>query len=307
MINRSSLPTLVKREIIKGFTGTYDAYPTNFLKFFDNENSSGQSERYKEIVGFGRHKEKMESAQAELDNVTEGPATLIYNKSYALAYQISYEMISDNEYPQILRDVMDMGRSAAETRESVVIDRLNTAFSSATANLLADGKALCATDHPIYKPALDGSVSNSNRPVVASSLSEASLTIDLNNIAKFKSPAGLTINTKAEMLIVPVELDIRAQKLLFTDLSVGNANNDINPMARNRGRLPGGYLVSQFLTDTDAYFIRTNHRGLVYQEREGRRIMEDMLNRQVAQEFVSYMRFGVGAYDHRSIYGNPGF
>ncbi len=306
LIARSSLPILVKRQIIKAFIDEFDSFESMIGKFFDQETSNGSFERYQEMVGFSRHKEKAEGAQAELDSLEEGPETLIRNKSYALGYQITHEMIEDNEYPQVLRNMKQMGQSAAETREAVVFDRLNTAFSTTAADFIADGKALCAIDHPIYKAALDGSTTNKNRPTNGSSLSEASLTVDMDNIANFKSPAGLKISTKSKVILVPQELDVRTQKLLFSDLEVDSNNNAINPFARNRGRLPGGYVVSQYLTNPDAYFMRLNVDGLVYQEREARRIMEDLKQRQMSQEVISYMRFGVGAYDHRAVYGNPG-
>lgn len=111
---------------------------------------------------------------------------------------------------------------------------------------------------------------------------------------------------KGDMLIVPQSKDVQAQKLMKQELQVGTANNDINPFGRAQGRLPKGYVVSQFITNDNYYFIRTNVKGLVFQSREKARIMEDLLQRSMQKEVVSYMRFGVGCYDFRSIYGNPG-
>lgn len=303
---RSTLPALLVEGIKKNFGVGMNRFPSLIPQVFDMETSDKQVEIYQEIGGFTRHSEKPEGQNAQLDTMAQGPETTIVNRAYSLAYQISHEAISDNLYRDILRKATSLGSSAMETKEAITFDRLNTAFSVAAADLIADGKPLCAIDHPLLKAPIDGPATNSNRPTVGSSLSEASLITDMDNIASFKDPAGLKIMVKAESLVVPQELDVRAQKLLQTDLQVGSDFNDINVFARGRGRLPGGHITSQFLVDSDAYFIRTSSPGLVYQDREATRLMDDNEIRSMVNEVVSYMRFGVGAYDHRSIYGNPG-
>ena len=303
---RSTLPALLVEGIKKNFGVGIAGFPSAVDTVFDMETSNKQIEIYQELGGFGRHKEKDEGSLSQLDVMAQGPETSIRNIAYALSYQITHEAIQDNLYKDILRKATSLGKSAAETKEAITFDRLNTAFSGAAADLIADGKALCATDHPLLKAPSEGAATNSNRPTTGSSLSEASLVTDMNNIAAFKDPAGLKIFVQGMQLVVPQALDVDAQKLLQTDLTVGSANNDINPFGRNRGRIPKGHITVQFLTDNDSYFIRTSMPGLVHQSREAIRIMEDLLQRQMVNEVVSYMRFGVGAYDHRSIYGNPG-
>ena len=86
-------------------------------------------------------------------------------------------------------------------------------------------------------------------------------------------------------------------------------STDYNYIQHHTGiaiEIPKGYVGSQFITNDNYYFIRSSVRGLVVQEREKARIMEDLLQRSMQREVVSYMRFGVGCYDFRSIYGNPG-
>jgi hypothetical protein len=45
--------------------------------------------------------------------------------------------------------------------------------------------------------------------------------------------------------------------LLETSLRVGTADNDINAIMNN-GSIPGGYTVNNFLTDPDAWFLKTD-------------------------------------------------
>jgi len=301
---REVTPSLLLEGIKENFGVSYDQYDKQYLKFFDQETSTKDVEKYQEIGGFGLHQKKNEAQDTSLDQYNEGHATYIENIAYALGYQISHEAVADNLYPKILSKALDLGVSAAQTVETIVTDRLNTAFSEEKEDLLANGQPMCSVNQPL------SGTSNQiiqNRPNIGASLSEASLIIDMNNIAKFKDPKGKKIFVRAEMLIVPQGKDVVAQKLLDTNLQVGSNNNDINPFGRSRGRLPKGYVISQFLTNDNAYFIRTNVRGLVFQKREmPAKIMDDLVIRSMVKEVISYMRFGVGCYDFRSIYGNPG-
>ena len=299
---RSTLFNLLVEGIKEHFGTGYEQYDKTYLKFFDYVKSNGETEQYQETGGFGLHSVKAEASTAALDTVNQGPKTYIENIAYAKRYLISHELMADNKYQKAVNDALDLGRSAANTIEVACINRLNTAFSTAAADILADGSAMCATGH-----ALSGSGgTSSNAAGTPSALSETSLTTAMTTIAGLVDPRGNKLQARAEMLIVPQESDIAAQKLLHSTLMVGGNNNDLNPYGRSWGRLPKGYVTVQDLTDTNAFFIRTNIRGLVFQEREKARIMEDFQNASMTKELVSYLRFGVGCFDFRSIYGNAG-
>ena len=44
---------------------------------------------------------------------------------------------------------------------------------------------------------------------------------------------------------------------MASNLRVGTADNDVNAL-RNMGMLPNGYTINHYLTDTDAFFIKTD-------------------------------------------------
>ena len=302
VVTRSNLPNLLV-EGIKDFYGTgYANMPPVWKKFTDVKTSNKDREVYQEFAGVGLHVIKPEGTVSAEDSIGQGPETSIKNIAYALRLRITHEAIQDNLYKRILDEAKSMGESAAQTKETVVTDRLNTGFSTAAADLLADGEALFSTAHPLFA----GSGTNANTPTVGASLSEASLTTAINNIAGFRDPRNKKIFVKGETLIVPQKLDVTAQKLLETELTVGSDNNDINPFGRNRGRLPGGFITSQFLTSETAWFIRTNIPGYIYQTREEPRMMEDVTISSMVNEMVSFQRFGVDVSDFRSLYGDPG-
>ena len=77
------------------------------------------------------------------------------------------------------------------------------------------------------------------------------------DIAAFIDERGLKIAMQGRKLIIPVNTQFVADRVLNSTLRVGTADNDINAM-RNMGMLPEGYVVNHYLTDTDAFFIKTD-------------------------------------------------
>jgi phage major head subunit gpT-like protein len=125
---------------------------------------------------------------------------------------------------------------------------LNNAFSTAG----GDGKSLIATDHP-----MSGGGTLANRATTMADLNETSLEDALISISTFTDDRGLTIALRGMKLIVPPQLQFVADRLLNTPGRVSTSDNDINAI-RNMGMLPDGYVVNHYLTDTDAFFIKTD-------------------------------------------------
>ena len=126
---------------------------------------------------------------------------------------------------------------------------LNNAFDSTFAG--GDGKELCATDHPT----LAGTFSNELS--TASDLNETSLEQALIDIAAFTDERGLKIAAKGTKMIIPSALQFTAERLMKSQGRTGTADNDINAVG-SMGMIPQGYVVNHYLTDTDAFFIKTD-------------------------------------------------
>jgi phage major head subunit gpT-like protein len=101
-------------------------------------------------------------------------------------------------------------RSGTETVEITAANIFNNGFSSSYTGF--DGKALFATDHPTL-----GGSTQANTPTIQADLSVSSLTAGLTAIEKYVDERGLSLPTKAVLLMVPVDSWNIAEELLGSE------------------------------------------------------------------------------------------
>ena len=168
-----------------------------------------------------------------------------------MGFSITEEAVEDNLYDRLgARYTKALARSMAHTKQVKAANVLNNAFSSSFTG--GDGVSLINTSHPL---ANGGSLAN--RATTMSDLNETSLENALISISTFVDDRDMILALRGLKLIVPPQLQFVADRLLETPVRVGTADNDINAV-RNMGLLPEGYSVNHFLTDTDAWFIKTD-------------------------------------------------
>ena len=137
-------------------------------------------------------------------------------------------------------------------------------------------------------------------------LNETSLEQALIDIAAFEDERGLKINAQARKLIIPPALQFVADRLLESQGRVGTADNDINAV-RNMGMVPEGYTVNHYLTDTDAFFLKTDvPNGLKHFVRTpvATNMEGDFETGNV--RYKARERYSFGFSDWRGIFGSPG-
>ena len=107
-------------------------------------------------------------------------------------------------------------------------------------------------------------------------------------------------------MIIPSELQFTAERLMKTANRVGTADNDINAIA-SKGMIPQGYVVNNYLTDTDAFFIKTDiPNGL---KMFNRAALKTAMEGDFDTGNVRYKareRYSFGFSDPRGIFGSPG-
>ena len=186
-----------------------------------------------------------------------------------------------------------------QTKQVKAANVLNNAFSSSYVG--GDGKELCATDHPTV-----ANVDLANELSTAADLNETSLEQSLIDIAGFKDERNLKVNAQARKLIIPPALQFVADRLMETPGRVGTSDNDINAI-RNMGMIAEGYVVNHYLTDTDAFFIKTDvPNGLKHFVRTA---VSTSMEGDFETGNVRYKareRYSFGWSDWRGIFGSPG-
>ena len=182
------------------------------------------------------------------------------------------------------------------TKEIKAANVLNNATSTAG----GDGVSLLNTSHPTQNG------TQSNTLATAADLSETSLESLLIQIADMKDDRGLRIAAQGQMLIIPTAYTFVAERLLESQLRTGTADNDINAI-RNGGYLPQGYHIMRRLTDSDAFFIKTDvPDGLkMFQRSPMKRGMEGDFETGNVRYKVRE-RYSFGFTDWRGLFGTEG-
>jgi len=248
---------------LRGVEGKYEQIPSQYDKIFTKHDSKMALERTAEMRFLGLAQLKTEGGQTAFDN--GAGERYVYNQEHteiALGYAITRKAIDDNLYKtQFMPSNLGLIESFHQTKEIYGANVLNTA-TTYNASIGGDGKALCASDHPI-----DGGTV-ANIPTTAVELNESTLLAGMIAIrTAFKDQAGLKIFARGRKLVVPPQLEPVAIRLTKTELRPGTADNDVNAIMMTAGGLSDGYMVNDFLTSTKAWFLLTNIDGLSYMER----------------------------------------
>ena len=285
---------------LRGIEGKYEQIPSQYDKIFTKHESKMALERTADMRFLGLAQLKTEGGQTAFDNAAG--ERFVYNQEHteiALGYAITRKAIDDNLYKtQFMPSNLGLIESFQQTKEIYGANVLNSA-TTYNASIGGDGKALCATDHPI-----DGGTI-ANRPLVDVELNEATLLNAMIAIrTNFKDNAGLKIFARGRKLVIPPQLEPVAIRLTKTELRPGTADNDVNAIMMTAGGLPEGYIVNDYLTAAATWFLLTNIDGLSYMERV--KFESDMQVDFVTDNLLvkGYERYSFGYYNWRSIYGS---
>jgi hypothetical protein len=211
---------------------------------------------------------------------------------------VTKEENDDNLYEKVASQrAKSLAFSAAQTRENVGANVLNRGWTSGYTG--GDGKVLMATDHPL---ATGGSFANI---ITAADLSEASLEDVVILMGQAVNSKGLKISLQGKRLIVPVQEQFNAARILKSVGQNDSGNNAINAI-KVMGSIPE-YTVNNYLTDADAFFVITNSpEGLKWYDRVATEFKNDGDFDTDNLKHKAYMRFSAGWSDPRGVYGSRG-
>ncbi len=277
----------------------YSEYPEEYTKLFDKYTSNKAFEEDVGISSFGLAVQKSEGAPISYDSERQGFITRYQHAVYALGFIITREMMEDDQYDIIgKRKAEGLAFSMRQTKEVIAANVYNRAFTSGYVG--GDGSTMVASDHANIKGG-----TWSNKIATASDLSEAALEQACIDIAGFTNDAGLLIAVRPKSLVIPRQLIFEAKRILGTDGRVGTDTNDLNAI-KTLGSIPE-VITNHFLTDTDAWFIRTDVKdGLKYMERRADAFDMDNDWDTENAKFKATARYSFGWTDPRAIYGSQG-
>ena len=298
-ITTGSHPKALWPGIHAWFGSSYKENPTEYTEIFKVDTSEKNYEEDVMITGFGLAPVKNEGATYSYDSESQGFTKRYKHVAYGLGYIVTREELADNLYEKVSKQRSKrLAFSMRQTRETVGANILNRAFNSSYTG--GDSVELLSTAHTTL------SGNQANELSVAADLSEASLEDLLIIVADAKNDRGLKIALRGMKLIVPTAELFEACRILNSTLRVGSANNDVNAI-KNLGLLPEGYVVNHYLTDTDAWFVKTDApNGLMWFDREAVEFKQDNDQDTDNAKAKSYMRFSTGWTDWRGMYGSPG-
>jgi hypothetical protein len=277
----------------------YRQYADETKEIFDTESSDRAFEEEVMLSGFGNAAVKPEGQGIQFDDAQETFTARYTNETIALAFAITEEAIEDNLYDRLAsRYTKALARSMASTKNIKGAAVLNNAFTAAFAG--GDGVSLINVAHPT----LAGTFAN--RLATNADLNETSLEQSLIDIAAFTDERGLKVAARGMKLVIPSNLQFTADRLMNTQGRVGTADNDINAI-KNMGMIPEGYTVNHYLTDTDAFFIKTDvPNGLKHFNRSPiKTTMEGDFDTGNVR-YKARERYVFGFSDPRGIFGSQG-
>ena len=279
----------------------YKRYENQHAEIYVTETADRAFEEEVMLSGFANAAVKPEGSGVVFDNAQETYTARYTHETIALAFAITEEAIEDNLYDRLAsRYTKALARSMAQTKQVKAVNPLIQGLPSTDNFDSGDGVSLFNTAHPT----IAGTVANTL--ATQADLNETSLEQSLIDIAAMTDERGLKIAARGMKMIIPSELQFTAERLMKSEKRVGTADNDTNAI-RSMGMVPQGYVVNNFLTDTDAFYIITDvPNGMKYFQRAAiKTAMEGDFDTGNVR-YKARERYSFGVSDYRGIFGVEG-
>jgi hypothetical protein len=305
VITTSSFAKALWPGVNKWYGDEYAEFKTQWDKLVEKHTSKRAWEEDVGVSMFGLPVIKPEGDAISYDTSRQGFTSRYNHVVYALGFIVTREAFEDDLYDVVGKQkAKSLAFSMRQNKEIVVANVYNRAFNASYEGGDQVSLVACAATTDTSHPLVAGGTAT-NGPSAAVDLSEAALEQAAIDIRGFTNDRGLKMQAKAQKLIIPKELMFEAKRILGTDGQVYTADNTLNAL-KTMGIIPE-IIVNDYLTDTDAWFIRTDVKdSLKLFERRGDEFgMDEDFDTENAK-YKATTRFSVGWTDWRGIYASPG-
>ena len=299
-INSSNFAKSLWPGINKWYGDAYAEHATQHTDLFDKYSSRKAFEDDVSTSYFGLAPIKGEGSGVSYDTASQGFTSRYQHVVYALGFVITREMKEDDLYDVIgSRNSRSLAMSMNQTKETIAANVYNNGFDSNYTG--GDGVEMLSTAHVNVAGG-----TYANKLTTDADLSEAALEQACIDLMNHTNDRGLLVNIMAKQSILPVELIFEAERILGSVARVGTADNDLNAL-KSMGKFQNGVVYNNYLTDADAWFIRTTAPdGMKHFERRADDFALDNDFDTDNAKFKASGRYSFGWSDPRGIFGSQG-
>jgi hypothetical protein len=299
VISTANDPKLLWPGLNKIWGMNYKDPPKYYTDLFDTFSSDMNYEEDQELSGFGLVPVKQQGAAIAYDTHGQRVTSRYTHIAYAMGFIVTREEMDDNLYlKRGSARTKALARSFRITKEIVAANVYNRAHTAGYVG--GDAVVLASASHPT------DSGNQSNTLAVAADLSEASLEDIAVQISNAVDSRGLKIALQPKSLIIPTALQFEAARILRSVGQNDTANNAINAL-KAMGVFSEGAKVNPFLTDTDAFYVRTDATdGMKMFQRIEAEFAQDGDFDTYNVKYKGYERYSTGWSDFRGVFTNGG-
>ena len=300
-ITRSQAPVLLEPKLSNIWFDAYPIVPIEYTAYLNVRQTQKATVTDFKMTDFGSMRLKGEGENIIYDDPIFGQTIAYVPVRWGLGYKVTDEMLKNELYGQIEKLERSLIKSAVDNQEVTSALIFNNGFGTTDADGFEaagfDSLALFSTAHT----RLDGGATQRNRPSTDVDLGVTALQNAFIDIDNWLDDRGRPIFAKPRLLIVNPEDRYTAKELLQSEYKPGTANNEINAI---KGEV--SFMVSHYLTDSDAWFVSTDQHDMnfIWEERLRAGMQEDfdaeVIKRKVIQGFA------IGHGEWRGIWGTSG-
>lgn len=298
LITRSNIPSLLRPGLASVF-GDYNIYPALWKSVYSVHRSDKAVEYEMEMQGLGIAQMKADGSPVASSTMQQGYETSYVMQYYGTSFQITRASIMDNLYQsQFPQQSLELRNSLDTLKNINAMYQFNNAFNSNST--VSDGQPLCSTAHPIATGTLANTFTNGVQ------FNESAVEDAITIIKSWQNLAGLQINLSSVKALVPQSRAFDAARIFKSEYRTSTANNDINAIVHDK-YMPGGYIVNQFITNPNYWFILTDEpNGFKYYLRENLDIdfITDVTTDNVTVRAIE--RYAYGCSNWRAAFGSTG-